>query len=190
MTKYEYITVFTSIIFGLATVNMLKIIAAMIHSDVKTRFYPIHTFWVFNLIAIIFLIWWDNLAFTEIKEIDFFHYLDLTGYAVILFVMSSLLLPYKDKTFINFRQLFHQNKRKFYLTGIILFLFDFFDLVLQNIDVEKKQGLPHLIFDLTIIGCFFTSLIVMKKPMDWFTAITFTLGVTTWFFFQIFHVTW
>lgn len=190
MTQYEYITIFTSIIFGLATVNMLNVVASMIHTDVKTQFYHIHSIWVFNLISALFLIWWDNLVINQFKEINFFHYLDLTGYSVILFIMTSLLSPFKVKTDINFAELFNKNKRKFYLTGILLCLFDFLDLILQNIDTEEKQGLPHLIFDISIFVCFLLSFIIQKKTFDWLSTILFSLGMITWFFFQAFNLEW
>lgn len=190
MTTYEYITIFTSIIFGLATVNMLKVIAAMIHSEVKVDFYAVHSIWVVNIISVIFLIWWDNLALNAGLGIDFFHYLDLTGYAVILFIMSALLLPYKDKEYINFSKLFNQNKKKFYLSGIILFLFDFFDLVLKHQSTPQTLGSPHLIFDTIIVASLLYALISSTKWSDWLTSITFLVGVITWFFFQAFGFSW
>lgn len=181
MTTYEYITIFTSIILGLAIVNVLSGISAIIHRTVKTKFYWIHTLWVINIFVVILLLWWNNLILNELKELSFLHYLNLVAYSVVLHLMSSMLFPIKIQEEIDFKALFTKNKNTFYILGIVFVTVVFLDALLEKIVTHSELRTPQMVNISIYLILFLLNLFIDSKILRAACAIVFGAGLVIWF---------
>lgn len=186
MTTYEYITIFTSIILGLAIVNVLSGISSIIHKGIKTIFFWVHTLWVINVFVLILLLWWNNLILNSLEELSFVHYLNLVAYSVVLYLLSSLLFPLKFSDEINFKKLFLENRITFYILGIIFVITDFIDAYVEKVVTNSELRIPQMVNISIYLIMFIVGLKVKNEAYNGAVAIVFGLGLTLWFFLTLF----
>lgn len=186
MSTYEYITIFTSIILGLAIVNVLSGISVIIHKGIKTVFYWIHTIWVINIFTVILLLWWNNLILNDLPELSFLHYLNLVAYSVVLYLMSSLLFPVKFDESINFKKLFYDNRKTLYIMGMVFVITDLCDATLEKIVTDGAFRIPQLVNISIYFILFLLGLKINKPAFHGVVALVFSAGLLIWFFLTMF----
>ncbi|MDX1578485.1 MAG: hypothetical protein R3266_08370, partial [Gemmatimonadota bacterium] len=74
MTSYEYLTVFLSVIFGLAVVQLLSGLSLILDSRKVSRTYWVHLVWAHNVFVLAVATWWMNFSLAQIGAWSFFHY--------------------------------------------------------------------------------------------------------------------
>ena len=132
MDPYEYLTVFVSVIFGLAVVHLLSGVSLILDTRVRERVDWIHAVWTANVFLTTLLVWWFNFGLTAIQEWTLLHFLDLVAYAVVLYLMSGLLYPVRGAEIIDFRVHFECNRRRFFMVCLAFQTVDLADVALEG----------------------------------------------------------
>ena len=114
MDPYEYLTVFVSVILGLAVVHLLSGVALILDTRVRERLDWIHSVWTANVFITTLLVWWFNFGLTAVQEWTLLHFLNLVAYAVVLYLMTGLLYPVRGEEVIDFRGHFEANRPRFF----------------------------------------------------------------------------
>jgi len=132
MTPYEYLTVFISVVLGLAVVHLLNGVALLLDTRVRTRVDWIHAVWTVNVLVTTVLVWWFNFHLTEILVWTLPHFLNLVAYSVVLYLMSGLLYPVRGSEVTDFRIHFEANRPRFFMVCLAFQVIDFSDVVLER----------------------------------------------------------
>ena len=132
MDPYEYLTVFVSVIFGLAVVHLLSGVSLILDTRVRERVDWIHAVWTANVFLTTLLVWWFNFGLTAIQEWTLLHFLDLVAYAVVLYLMSGLLYPVRGAEIIDSRVHFECNRRRFFMVSLAFQTVDLADVALEG----------------------------------------------------------
>ena len=132
MDPYEYLTVFVSVIFGLAVVHLLSGVSLILDTRVRERVDWIHGVWTVNVFLTTLLVWWFNFNLTAVQEWTLLHFLDLVAYAVVLYLMSGLLYPVRGAEIIDFRAHFECNRCRFFMVCLAFQAIDFADVLLER----------------------------------------------------------
>ncbi len=132
MDPYEYLTVFVSVILGLAVVHLLSGISLILDTRVRERTDWIHGVWTANVFLTTLLVWWFNFGLTAVQEWTLLHFLDLVAYAVVLYLMSGLLYPVRGEEVIDFRAHFEANRPRFFMVCLAFQAVDFGDAALEH----------------------------------------------------------
>lgn len=93
MTKFEYLSVLTSIIIGLALANLLSGAARLIQLRKRTRPHATTLCWMAMLFLANVQIWWVAFERREAKEFSFFAFLLYLMMPITMFLVSYLVLP-------------------------------------------------------------------------------------------------
>lgn len=131
MSPYEYLTVFLSVIFGLAIVHLLSGVSLILDARERSRPYWVHLVWTLNVFVLAVVTWWFNFSLEAIREWSFLHFADLVFYAVLIYVLAGLLYPTRGPEVVDFRAHFERNRQWFFTVFAIFVPVDVFNSLLE-----------------------------------------------------------
>ena len=149
MDPYEYLTVFVSVVLGLAVVHLLSGVALILDTRVKERVDWIHSVWTANVFVTTLLVWWFNFALTAVQSWSLPHFMTLVAYAVVLYLMAGLLYPVRGAEIVDFREHFESNRPRFFTVCLAFQFVDFADVALEREALGTPFNPLHL---LSIVG--------------------------------------
>jgi len=114
MTVFEYLGVILSVIMGLGLTHILAGLSKTIHHRKTVKAYWVHTVWAFNALIYIVIIWWGMFWWSNQQDWLFFQFLLLILYAIILFLLASLLYPWDLPTDFDFEKHFFDTRPWFF----------------------------------------------------------------------------
>lgn len=132
MSSYEYLTVFVSVIFGLAVVQILGGVSLILDAREKSRPYWVHLVWTLNVFTLAVVMWWLNFSLEDIATWSFFLYANLVAYAVLIYVLAGLLYPTRGPEVIDFRAHFGRNRTWFFVVLAAFTPVDVFNSLLER----------------------------------------------------------
>ena len=106
MDPYEYLTVFVSVILGLAVVHPLSGVSLILDTRIRERVDWIHAVWTANVFVTTLLVWWFNFSLTAIQEWTLLHFLNLVAYSVVLYLIGPPPIQWTDKC-LSFSSVLH-----------------------------------------------------------------------------------
>jgi hypothetical protein len=154
MDPYEYLTIFVSVILGLAVVHLLSGVALVLDTRVRERLDWIHSVWTANVFLTTLLVWWFNFGLTAVPEWTLLHFFNLVAYAVVLYLMSGLLYPVRGDEVVDFRSHFEANRSRFFKVCLAFQVVDFADAALERQALGTAWVPLHLI-SIVGFGCAF-----------------------------------
>jgi len=121
MTKFEYLSVLTSIIIGLALANLLSGAARLIQLRARVKPHATTLCWMAMLFLANVQIWWVAFERREANEFSFFAFLLYLMMPIATFLVSFLLLPdLGDEDRIDLAANFESNRPWFFgLLGLV-----------------------------------------------------------------------
>ncbi|MEM7708148.1 MAG: hypothetical protein AAF358_21525 [Pseudomonadota bacterium] len=138
MSIFEHISVFLSIILGLAIVHLLGGLSLILDRRVQARVYWVHLLWVANLLFVSVLVWLGNFVLSDVEVFSVWHFLNLVAYCMVIYLMSGLLFPVRGGEVTDFRAHFEANRVRFFSLGLLFVLTDIVDGLLEHLAI----GLP------------------------------------------------
>ena len=132
MDPYEYLTIFISVVLGLAVVHLLSGVSLILDTRVRQRVDWINLVWTTNVFVTTLLVWWFNFSLTAVQVWTLLHFLDLVAYAVVLYLLSGLLFPVQGAEIIDFRAHFEANRTRFFIVWLAFQAVDFADAALAQ----------------------------------------------------------
>ncbi|MDX1394883.1 MAG: hypothetical protein R3195_10840 [Gemmatimonadota bacterium] len=138
MTIFEHVSVFVSIVLGLAVVHLLGGLSLILDARVRTKVYWIHLAWTAGLLLLTVLVWLGSFALAPVREFGAAHVFNLVAYAMVIYLMSGLLFPVRGEEVTDFREHFHANRTRFFSLGVLFVATDAIDGLLE----WRAAGLP------------------------------------------------
>ncbi len=132
MTPYEYLTVFISVVLGLAVVHLLSGVALLLDTRIRARADWIHGVWTANVFVTTMLVWWFNFHLTDVVTWTLPFFLNLVAYSVVLYLMSGLLFPVRGAEVTDFKSHFEANRSRFFIVCFLFQIVDLSDIVLER----------------------------------------------------------
>jgi hypothetical protein len=132
MSVFEYLGVLLSVIIGLGVTHLLAGLSKTIHFRKTIRLYWVHTLWTFNVLIFIVIIWWGMFWWSGLEDWSFFNFLLLTLYAIVLFLLASLLYPWELTTDFDFEMHFQDTRPWFFAVLALAWLIDMPETVLKS----------------------------------------------------------
>ena len=142
MNIFGHVSVFISIVLGLAVVHLLSGLSLILDTRVRTKVYWLHLVWTANMLLTVILVWLSSFVLAPLEEIGVLHFLNLVAYAVVTYLMCGLLFPVRGEEVTDFREHFASNRFRFFALGIVFVLVDAADglLELLTTDVPLDVG--------------------------------------------------
>ncbi len=162
MTPYEYLTIFISVVLGLAVVHLLSGVALLLDTRIRARPDWIHVLWTANVLITTVLVWWFNFPLTRILVWTLPFFLNLVAYSVVLYLMSGLLYPVRGSEVIDFKAHFEANRVRFFLVCLAFQVVDFSHAVLER----QALGTDWSGIRLTVLALFAIAFVVGARTSN------------------------
>ena len=93
MSSFEYLTVFVAVIMGLAVTRLLSAIGGSLRHRRSITGHWTHSIWALNVLIYVVSIWWALFAWNQLPEWNYFLFLFIVLYAIVLYLLSDVLYP-------------------------------------------------------------------------------------------------
>ncbi len=180
MTIFAHISVFISLILGLAVVHLLSGFSLILDTRKESRTYWVHLVWTFNMLLTVVLVWLSSFVLSPLSEISVLHFLNLLAYSIITYLMSGLLYPVQGEEVTDFREHFDTNYKRFSFLGILFVIVDATDGLLEHFEA----GIPLDVGQFTTLSVwlvlFICSLFIESKYFKAFVSVVYSVGLLGW----------
>lgn len=180
MTPYEYLTVFVSVVTGLAIVHLLGGISLILDTRVKEHLDWIHGVWTGNVLVTTLLVWWFNFGLTEVRVWSLPHFLTLVAYSVVLYLLAALLYPVRGSEVVDFRAHFEANRPRFFLLALAFQFVDLADAVLERRALGTDWNTLHLVSVAVFGAAFLVAMRTSDRRFHGALAITWLVVCLGW----------
>lgn len=141
MTPFEYVTVLISIILGLGITQIVSGVADLIHHSKQVKLYWPHLLWLILVFFLHVQEWWQIY---ELKSYGAWHlpvFLFVILYPIVLFILARILFPIITESFVDLKEFYFNNFRKFFTVIIVLSVL----AILENIFIHNRQLQEQLV---------------------------------------------
>lgn len=173
MNAFEYISTLLSIIIGVGITHLLIGISRLIYNPKGVKIYWIHLLWTFSVFTNLIWYWWFEFGFSSVTEWTFQMYFFIIIYAVLLFLLSVINIPFYFPD--NFKEYYYSSKNWFFIVFIAVNAIDILDSYLKGSDYINKLGISYILY---LIVCFFLSILailIRKEIFHGIIAVFFAL---------------
>jgi len=182
---FEYIGVLISVVLGLGLTHIFSGFGRMIQERGSIKFYWVHLMWCFNILIYILAIWWGMFWWNQLQTWTVYHYLFITLYSSIMFLLASLLIPWNYDKNHDFEHYFYKNRVWFFAIQLVAWLTDIPETLLKG--YENLREIPHdyPVFIGSLLLICITGIITDNKkihailPIIWLFIISGFLSLTT-----------
>ncbi len=146
MSVFEYLAVFITLTMGLGATHLFTGLSKLIHARDTVKLYWVHSLWTLNTLIYIVIIWWGMFWWDGLDNWNFFQFLFIVTYAVMLFFLASLLYPWSMPVDFDCDDHFYRTRHWFFGVMSACWLVDYPETVYKA--AEGVRGLPegYLIF--------------------------------------------
>jgi hypothetical protein len=182
---FVHIRIVMGIIVGLGMTRLLTGAARFVQHPGKERIYVVHLGWVLSMLLLLVHFWWWEFRLFDIGTWTFQKYLFLLGYAVILFLLCTLLFPENIAEYAGYEEFFLSRRRWFFGLLATAYLCDLVDTLIKGPQHFHLFG-PELVIRVMISVPL--CLVAMKTANRSFHAgfVSASLIYQLWWIFRLF----
>lgn len=131
MSLFEYLGVLISVVMGLGITHLLIGVSKTIHYRDSVRLYWVHAVWTVNVLFFIVAVWWGMFWWSSLGQWGFYRFLFVVLYAIVLFLLASILYPWELPRDFDFREHYFRNHRWFFGIHALAYSIDIPETVLK-----------------------------------------------------------
>ena len=130
MTTFEYLSVFISIVVGLAIVRILGGIAEILNRK-EIRHYWIHTAWVLHFVVWLPFFWWFTFDWRLEETWTFPVFMLVVTYAMLVYLSVFVLVPTRRSDLENLEDYFYRARPRFFSIWALAMVVDVIDAIMK-----------------------------------------------------------
>src|SRR5690606_19869448 len=128
---FPHVRVLLGTVIGLGIARLLLKVANVIQHPTRAKTSLLHMLWVGSLLIELVLFWWWELSLFQVQNWTFCVTLFLITYAVLLFLIASLLTPDSIEEYEGYEEFFLQRRKWFFGLFALVAVFDVIDTVIK-----------------------------------------------------------
>jgi hypothetical protein len=185
MGLFEYLGVLISVVMGLGITHLLVGINKIIQYRNYIQIYWVQVIWSINILVYILVIWWGFFWWSSLEEWTFYQFLFVTLYAIILFLLATMLFPRKISRDFNFKENFLRNRGWFFGMQILAWIIDIAETNLKaGLGLRELPQMYFLEVGLMIVLAFIAAITRNTRfhaffAPFWLAILLIYLGFTT-----------
>jgi hypothetical protein len=183
MDEFGYLSVFLSIIIGLAVTEILQGLRRRMISEAEVKMYWPTKLWIGTLLLVCTQTWWAMFGLRERHDWEFGQFMVLLGQAILLYLLCGIVLPEISGTApVDVRAHYFRQRTRFFTLLIAATVVSICrDVVLNHVLPDQRNLVFHIIF----IGIGIAGLVIASewfhKVIAAFTAVVFVYYITELF---------
>jgi hypothetical protein len=141
-TVYPHVRVVMGMVVGLSLAHLLTQLAKIIEYDRWRRLYWPHMLWVASTLVLVIHFWWWQLRLSLVAHWTFALYAFVTFYALLLYLLCSVVLPSNlaDKGSTDYRTHYYARRGWFFGLLATIFVVDVIDTLLKGWTFLQSLG--------------------------------------------------
>ncbi|SAL39734.1 hypothetical protein AWB69_03982 [Caballeronia udeis] len=154
MDVYTHVRIIVGVVISLGLTHLLRGSAYLIQHPKKEQIYWVHLGWVAFMFLYVLHFWWWEFWLRELKDWNFAVYLFTILYAVLIYLMCSILYPESIADYTGYEDYFYSRRRWFFGLLIMIFTLDLEDTFLKGRQYYLHLGPEYPIrAAVFIVGC-------------------------------------
>ena len=152
---FSYLGVLISVILGLALTHLLVGLSKLIQLRGSVKIYWVQVVWTINVILYVLALWWGMFWWNKLQVWTIEEFLFIIGYAIVVFMLASMLFPWDFSAGLDFEQYFFANKSWFFeilLTATLIDIPETLSKGSTHLRDVPKQYVLYIPITLTIVG--------------------------------------
>jgi hypothetical protein len=173
MSAFEHLAVFLSLIFGLATTQVLTGIARSLHRRNIEKLDDVHLVWSVVVLLILVLNWWVFFSWNTHQRWSFGPYLVLVLWAVCHYLLAVTLYEPDSDPDDRSNRMWDENRVWFLTTFALMLTLDIAQAAARGALLEPVWYLPYVLhyFVLTLVALLFEQRAV-QRWVGWYVLLT------------------
>jgi hypothetical protein len=140
---YPHVRILISMIVSLAIAQLLKGLAAFVQHPKLRHVSFLHLGWVFSVLLSVIHFWWWEFRLSSIQHWSFGIYFFIISYAILFFLLSTLLFPDSMEEYSGFQDYFLSKRKWFFGLLALTFIFDVIDTALKGSIYLHSFGIEY-----------------------------------------------
>ncbi|MCV0395122.1 MAG: hypothetical protein K5872_02830 [Rhizobiaceae bacterium] len=171
---YPHVRIVMGMVVGLGIARLLGGVARIIQHPGQVPLYPVHLAWVASVLLMLVHYWWWEFGLFTVPRWTFEVYLFVLAYAVLLFLLSTLLFPDSMHDYDGYESFFISRRRWFFGLMATTYVFDVVDTLIKGRVHLDHFGVEYLIrIPVFLVLCVVAALTANRRFHAVF--VTFTL---------------
>jgi hypothetical protein len=140
MDFYSHVRIIVGVVVSLGLTQLLRGSAYLIQHPKKTQVYWVHLAWVLFMFLYVLHFWWWEFSLRERGDWSFAVYLFTISYAVLIYLICSILYPETIADYTGYEDYFLSRRPWFFGLLIAIFALDLEDTFLKGRQYYAQLG--------------------------------------------------
>lgn len=140
---FIHIRIIIGMVLGLSISRLIAGLARFVQHPGRDKIYLIHIGWTFFLLLSIIHFWWFEFGLSYIRGWTFEIYFFVIFYAILFFLISSILFPDQIDDYSGYDEYFQSRRGWFYGLLSCLFLIDMIDTAIKGTEYFQALGIEY-----------------------------------------------
>jgi hypothetical protein len=162
---------------GLAVAHMIRTVVAVLFNRKKIQLYWPHSIWCLNILLYLVNFWWFVFYWSRLQSWNYFLFLLLISYAILLSLLALILLPEKVHEGYNFKVHFYHWRKWFFGLSTLLWFVDMTETYIKHITGVREMHRFYLPFNFIVIIMTLTGIMTDNKKFHAFFSIFWFIWV-------------
>lgn len=156
---FIHMRIVLGMVVGLGLTHLLRQLARIIEHPGRKRIYWVHLVWAGSMFLYLLSFWWWEYRLNLVTQWTFNLYLFVTLYALLLYLLCTLVLPENIDEYQDWRDYFYARRAWFFGLLAAAYLFDLADTRVKGADYFATMApemlardLAYVVFSLVAIG--------------------------------------
>ena len=142
---FMHVRLVMGFVISLSIARLLTGVSRFVQHPSKVRVYPVHLIWTFSVLLMLIHFWWWEFWLTGIPQWTFTLYAFLIGFAIVMYLLCSILYPDNLAEYAGYEDYFYSRRRWFFGLFALTFVCDFIDTLIKGADHLQSFGPEYLI---------------------------------------------
>lgn len=149
---FEHLRLIVGMVLSLSVARLLNGVAKIVAHPRKIPVYSVHLGWVFAMLLFLIHFWWWEFKLSMVQQWTFEAYLLVVLYAVVFFLLCSLLFPDQMDEYTGFQDYFMSRRKWFFGILAFSFILDIADTALKGMAYFNSLGVEYPIRSVVYIS--------------------------------------
>jgi hypothetical protein len=140
---FQHIRLIVGMVVGLGVARLLNGLARFVQHPKKMRVYLVHMGWVVAMLVFLVHFWWWEFNLSSIAEWTFEAYLLVFCYAIVFFLICSMLFPDQMDEYDGYEDYFISRRKWFFTLFALSFIIDLADTSVKGLAYFNSLGIEY-----------------------------------------------
>jgi len=184
---FIHMRIVLGMVVGLGLTHLLRQLARIIEHPGRKRVYWVHLVWAASMFLYLLSFWWWEYRLSLVTQWTFNLYLFVTVYALLLYLLCTLVLPENIDEYQDWRDYYYSRRAWFFGLLALAYLIDLADTRVKGSDYFTHLAPEMLARDLALVA-FSLIAIATRRPGYHATFALAGLGYQVLFIVRQFEV--